>query len=96
MRYTPYISKNATADIMNTKLYYDAKGDGLGVKFGFGLEGIIDRICTHPKAFSIRYKDIRAAKIQSLPYLVFYRINLAEQAIQILRVFNTHQKPFWK
>lgn len=96
MRYTPYISNNAVVDIVNARQYYLSKSEGLDIRFSVELESTMERICSHPNAFTKRYKKIRAAKVQSFPYIVFYQPDHTDKSVQILRVFNTHQKPFWK
>ncbi len=96
IRYTPFLTQKAALDIINTKQYYETQNSGLGVKFGFEVNDVIERICGLPLVFTIRYKGIRAAKIPSFPYLIFYKIGHSEKTIEILRIFNTHQRPFWE
>ena len=96
IRYTPLLTQKAALDIINTKQYYEAQSTGLGMKFGFEVNDVIERICGLPLVFTVRYKDIRAAKIASFPYMVFYKIRHEDKAVEILRIFNTHRHPFWK
>lgn len=93
--YAIHITPAANRDMMCALEYYDAKLDELGDKLLNNIENIITRIANLPFSFTIRYQNIRAAKVPSFPYLLFYKIDERSKSVEILRVFNTHQQPFW-
>ena len=95
MSFTVFLSRNATVDIVNARQYYDSKSDVAGEKFVEEIALTIERISNTPKAFSIRHRNIRAAKLRSYPYLLFYRVDEPNSSIQLLRVFNTYLRPLW-
>jgi hypothetical protein len=95
MPYTVFITPPASADIMIAFEYYNSKSDCLGKRMTEEVDKLLNIISAMPQAYSMRYRNIRAAKIPSFPFLVFYKINEMNRSIQVLRVFNTHQQPFW-
>ncbi len=95
MTYTVVVFSDAYLDILNAKEYYEGQAKGLGGRFGGEVESTISRIAINPQAFSTRYRKLRAAKLRHFPYLIYYRLDLANTTITILRVFNTYQKLPW-
>ncbi len=95
MRFTPLISQNATVDVINAKQYYEEQLSGLGRRFANEVEIAIERICTQPLSFSLRYKNVRGVKLNSFPYVVYYMPDTKAKTATVLRIFNTHQKPTW-
>lgn len=95
MDYTIFLTPSAYADMTIAKDYYNSKRDGLGKRMAEEVNVAFNNIASNPHAYSIRYRDVRAAKVSSFPYLVFYRIKNKSKLINILRVFNTHQQSFW-
>ena len=96
MSYTIYLTPSAIADIIMAKEYYNSKSDGLGKRMAGEVDVMLQKVAAMPKTYSKRYRDIRAAKITSFPYLIYYKLVEKNKTIEVLRVFNTHQKPFWK
>ena len=96
MTYTIYVTPAASADIKIAVDYYNSKSNGLGQRMAGEADDVLGMIASNPKTYSIRYRDIRAAKIPSFPFLIFYKINEKNVIVQVLRVFNTYQRPFWK
>jgi len=94
--YNIYLTPAALADMAVATDYYNSKSDGLGKRMAGEVDATLDRIFVNPKIYSIRYRDIRAAKVATFPYLVFYKIKERNKSIQVLRIFNTHQQPFWR
>jgi len=96
MDYTIYLTPSAIADMAIATDYYNSKSEGLGKRMANEVDMVLSRIAANPKIFSFRYRDIRAAKVPSFPYLVFYKTRQIHKTIQVIRVFNTHQQPFWR
>jgi len=96
MIYSIYLTPAAIADISIAIDYYNSKSEGLGKRMANEVDQVLSKIAALPQAYSIRYRDIRAAKTPSFPFLIFYKIKGKGTSIEVLRVFNTYQKPFWK
>jgi len=90
------LTPSALADILVAKDYYNSKSIDLGKRMAGEVDIMLNNIAVNPQTYSIRYRDIRAAKVPSFPYLIFYKIKESNRSVRILRVFNTHQQPFWR
>jgi plasmid stabilization system protein ParE len=96
MQFTIYLSLRASKDIIDAVEYYNSKSTGLGKRLAFEVDTLLSKIANLPETYSLRYRNVRAAKVSTFPYLIFYKIEEAKSVIQVLRIFNTHQQPFWK
>jgi plasmid stabilization system protein ParE len=95
---TPFsisFSERALRDIHKTIQYYEAIQVGLGEKFRLNLTKVLESIQMNALFSSVRYDDIRCARIRRFPYLVHYELLKGNQVI-ILAVYSTHQKPLWE
>jgi len=95
MSYQIRLSPTADLDLDGAVLYYSAQLAGLGIRFASETNDALVKIGEMPFAYSIRYENVRAAKIRSFPYLIFYTIDERTKVINVLRIFNTHQKPYF-
>jgi len=93
--YTFYITPSAYADIKVAVDYYNSRSNGLGSRMAIEIDQMLEKIALNPLIFSVRHRHVRAAKLPSFPFLIFYKINNKAKSIQVLRVFNTYMKPFW-
>jgi toxin ParE1/3/4 len=94
--YTIYISANALNDISEAVDYWNSKREHLGYDFVDEVEASFSNIKQMPTAFSKRYKEVRGKLVKRFPYLILYQINTEQQTIEVLRIFNTYQNPYWK
>ncbi len=95
---TPYsisFSEKALSDIEQTIHYYESNLVGLGEKFRLNLMVVLESIQRNALFASVRYDDIRCARVRRFPYLVHYKVLMGNRVI-ILAVYSTHQKPLWE
>lgn len=95
MNYAIYLSPAAMADMTLAVDLYNSKVTDLGKRMAQEVNDTLEKIALSPKLYSIRYKDYRAAKLSSFPFLVFYRIKERTTSVQVLRIFHTSRRPFW-
>ncbi len=88
------LSADAINDIDNAVDYYNKVSYGLGFEFTNTLDNFFNKISRLPTASAIRYDNVRVKPIDTFPFTVHFIIDSASSVI-ILRVFNTHQQPFW-
>jgi mRNA-degrading endonuclease RelE of RelBE toxin-antitoxin system len=93
MPYIVYITPTAGNDLASAITYYNSQSEGLGNRVATEVDALLHTISIMPSVFSKRYGSIRAAKVRSFPYLIFYTINEKNKAVNVLRVFNTYQNP---
>jgi len=95
MPYKIYITPAAIDDIDEAVNYYNAKVADLGFKFADDVEDNLAAIAEHPNAFTERYNNVRGKLLKRFPYLILYNVNHVIQNIEVIRLFNTYQNPFW-
>ena len=88
------LSEEAAEDIDKAVKYYDELSAGLGIEFISTLDIYFSKIAAVPTASAIRYDNVRVKFIDSFPFTIHFTI-APDNLIIILRVFNTHQQPFW-
>ena len=96
MTYRILITPTALLDISEAIKYYNTKANNLGYKFADDLENNLTQIALMPKAYSIRYKNVRAKLLKRFPFLILYTENEESNSIEVLRIFNTYQNQYWK
>ena len=95
MAYIIYITPTALNDIEEAINYYNSKATNLGFKFADDVENNFLVIAQHPNAFAERYKGVRGKLLKRFPYLILYNANHQLQQVEVLRLFNTYQNPYW-
>ena len=85
------ISTTALHDIQQGMLYYQQQQDGLGTKFEDRVNQTFEKIQKTPFSASFAYDDVRYKVMNTFPYIILYELD--EEAIYILRIFNTYLSP---
>lgn len=96
MIYEISITPSALLDISEGVEYYNTKAEDLGYKFADDIENNFKIISLNPKAFTIRYKNVRGKLLKKFPFLILYTEDKESKTIEVLRIFNTYQNQFWK
>ena len=63
----------ARAEVRESVEFYEARLDGLGLRFLAAVEATAERISTNPKAGSPLAAELRKRIIQGFPYNIIYR-----------------------
>ncbi len=95
MPYLIYVTPTAIRDLEAAIDYYNEQAEGLGARFSDLVQEYFNRIAITPTASAVRYKNIRCKPLATFPYLIFYTIDEAAKTVNILRIFHSHQEPFW-
>lgn len=95
MIYSINITPTALEDIQSGIDYYNSRSADLGFRFADEVDNSLQAIVKMPAAYSYRYKNVRAKLAGKFPYLIFFTTNDNNFSIEVLRIFNTYQKPFW-
>ena len=95
MPYSIFITPTATEDIAAGVEHYNAIATDLGYRFADLLAEYLGRIAELPAASAVRYKNVRCKPMKRFPFLIMFTIDEEMHTIQILRVFNTYQEPFY-
>jgi hypothetical protein len=73
--------------------WYNKKQRGLGSRFFKAVKEQITRIKKNPYTISVRYDDIRCAKVKKFPYLVHFGIFQDLKIIKVMAVLSTYRDP---
>ncbi len=92
MPYKFTVTPSALLDLQLGIEYYDRQEFGLGRKFEAHINLFFEKINEFPLSASFAYDNVRFKVVNNFPYIIFYAVS--EDKVQILRVFNTYQKPF--
>jgi toxin ParE1/3/4 len=71
--------------------WYEDQRAGLGEEFFSELLDQLDRIQSHPEAWGIVYRKIRACPMRRFPYVIYYR--LLPDRINMIAVQHGHRQP---
>lgn len=93
MTYSLYFSPEAQSDLFDSINWYNQEKENLGFKFYDALEEKINLLVDKPQQSPVRFNEIRAAKLNGFPYLIYFRIDQNKFSIVILGVLHTSRNP---
>ena len=73
----------------------NSKSAGLGFEFTDTINIYLTKISHVPTASAIRYDIVRVKSVSTFPYTIHFTIDEIKNSINVLRIFNTWQEPFW-
>lgn len=83
-----YILPIAIAEFNEARKWYSSKKiKGLSNRFAKAVRDSIERICTHPTAFAIRYKNTRIIHTEKFPYAIHFFVE-ADKIVITAIIFN--------
>lgn len=91
--YKSIILPLAKEDIREAALWYNKKSKGLGKRFTSEVREKVRFIKQNPKAFNIRYDNVRTAVLNVFPFMIHYAIDETNITIVVSAVFHTSRNP---
>lgn len=73
--------------------YYENELPGLGIKFINSFKHAINRIITHPTAWTCIEENVRKCRLDKFPFDIIYA--LEEKFIIVVAISHHHRKPFY-
>ena len=89
------ITPLAEIDIQDAVNYYNCIQKGLGKEFRDELKIKVNHLKIVPASGSFLYDDVRYRVMKKFPFIILYILKNNDQ-VDVLRIFNTSQIPFWK
>lgn len=89
------VRQEAETDLQSAFDWYEARRVGLGLAFREAVDRTIARIAESPRAFPVRYRDLRRALVRRFPYAVYYRAYDDVVAITAVVHGSRHER-MWK
>lgn len=71
--------------------WYELEQTGLGIRFEREVQATLAAIADRPEAFAFATREIREAKVDGFPYVVYYLIQI--RRIDVLSVFHQSRDP---
>ena len=85
----------AESEFIGAINYYEDKEKGLGYDFALEAYSTIQRILTHPKAWTVIEDNIRRSLLRRFPFGILY--SHTEEEIFIVAVMHLNREPgYWK
>jgi plasmid stabilization system protein ParE len=95
MTYTINLTPPAVEDIQTAMDYYNSRSPNLGYRFTDEVDNSLQAIAKLPEAYGYRYKNVRAKLLYKFPFFIFFIIDDKKFTVEVLRIFNTSQEPYW-
>ena len=95
MPHTISLTPAAVEDIQAAMDYYNSRSENLGFRFTDEVDSALQSIAKIPAAYGYRYKNVRAKLLYKFPFLIFFTVDDNKFTIDVLRIFNTSQDPYW-
>lgn len=93
MRYSLIVSLGAQKDILESIEWYNNEKANLGFEFYESLMEKINSLAERPLLYTKRFKNVRTAKVNKYPYLIYFKIEESNSSISILGVLHTSRNP---
>ena len=85
----------ARAEMREAVEFYEARLDGLGLRFLLAVEQTVERISAHPEAGAPLGGEFRKRIVPGFSYNVIYRV--WEDYIYLVAVAHQHRRPgYWR
>lgn len=89
--YSLIIKPRAILMTKNAYDWYEEQKPGLGEEFLDELDGIYNKLSSHPEYFGKVKKNFRQAALQRFPFVIVYEIIKTE--VVVFAVFHTSRNP---
>jgi plasmid stabilization system protein ParE len=93
MDYSVFYFDEVEIDVSQARLWYKSVDEKLESKFVKAIENVIQRIQKLPKAYSVRYKNIRIAHPPIFPYSIHFYIDDVQNSIVIIAIVHGRRHP---
>jgi plasmid stabilization system protein ParE len=93
MAYSIFYFDEVENDILEARNWYKASNEKLETRFLIAIENTIKRILEFPKAYGVRYKNIRIAHPPIFPYSIHFYIDDLQNRIVIIAIVHGRRHP---
>ena len=93
MAYSIFYFDEVETDFKEAKLWYRSVNEELELRFINSIEKTIFKLQEHPKAYSIRYKNVRVAHPPVFPYAIHFYIDDDKEMIVIIAIVHGRRDP---
>jgi len=90
----PIFRREAEAEALEARRWYEGRRLGLGDEFGAAVDATVARMVERPVAFPRIRGETRRAVLTSFPYALYFRIT--EESIVVLAVHGRQNPSRWQ
>ncbi len=84
-------AREASNEFLDSVEWYEARSEGLGLRFTDEIDSTIERIKLNPELYPSIVDDIKRIQVNRFPFSIFYK--LEEDTLVILRIFHNKKEP---
>ncbi len=85
------LEPEAEAEFLEAAAWYTARSPGLGIAFRDAVSAILESIEEIPQGFPVALRDIRKARVQRFPYVVYYVV--LPDTISVIAIIHGRREP---
>lgn len=89
------ILPEAQADVVSAHDWYESQKLGLGAEFLSHLQETLRSINDYPESYEVFHRMVRQAGVHRFPYIVYYRIGIADIEVWAVLHASRHAR-VWK
>jgi toxin ParE1/3/4 len=78
-------------DVDSAYEWYDKERPGLGERLLAAIRDTLERVQSDPRHFGVIYRRVRAALVETFPYVVYFRIE--HTRLFVLAILHGHRDP---
>jgi plasmid stabilization system protein ParE len=83
--------KQARAELLDARAWYDASAPGLGLDFARAVDAALERVQRMPEAFPVLSGSVRQVVLRRFPYSILFAYE--NQEVVVLVVHHHRKKP---
>jgi toxin ParE1/3/4 len=87
------VSSRAQKEIENAIDFYALYSVNAPSKFIASLNETYNSITENTNIFRVRYKNIRALKLNKFPYALYFNVNQTQNLVRVLSCFHSNRNP---
>lgn len=92
MNYRIKITREAKAEILSAKNWYEEQQPGLGHDFAQTVKQHIDSLITDKVEHKVVFDAIRRMLVKRFPYVIYYSRNESTETVIVLAVLHERQQ----
>jgi toxin ParE1/3/4 len=85
------INLEAEVELLDARLWYDGRREGLGAELLECVQEVFDRLQRTPELFPRVFEDLRLARVRRFPYVVVYRID--DDQLTVVAFYHSRRDP---
>ena len=93
MSYELIVRNRAEKEFEKVMYEYKLISKDVSSRFFIELENALNRITKNPKAFQIRYKNMRMIHLPTFPFSLHFKINLTKKTVRVFALSPSKSNP---